>query len=177
MNKIFKYSPYIIGVIIGVIMVVYKIPISVESIINIFCGAFLLYLIIYSLLYVYIKYRIKLFLTNKISDLDKLEKTINSIPSNQLKYYYIIMLSLGYSVKKDFEKALSLLENIDISKQNSKIKANYFNNKALFLYKVGKKDEAKIVIEANKELFDKYLSDITMASALQDTIETINESK
>lgn len=177
MYKIFKYSPIIIGGIIGLIMAIYDIPLSIDNIVSIFLLASVFFLIVYTFFFLYIKYKIKLFLSNKEVNLKKLEKMINNFPSNQLKCYFMVNLSLGYSIKKDYKKALELLDKIDISKQNNKMKVTYYNNMALFLYNLGEKEKAKIIIEKNKELFDRYLTDINLASILQDTIEKINANK
>lgn len=177
MYKIFKYSPIIIGGIIGLIMAIYDIPLSIDNIVSIFLLASVFFFIVYTFFILYIRYKIKLFLSNKAINLDKLETIISNFPSNQLKCYFIIDLSVGYSIKKDFQKALELLDRLDINKQNKKTKVLYYNNKAYFLYKLGKKEEAKEIIEKNKELFDRYLTDVTIASILQDTIEKINNDK
>jgi len=177
MNKFLKYSPLILGGVIGIVMAIYDIPFSIDNIINIFLFSSVLFLIIYTIFLLYIKYKIKLFISNKEVDLNKLEKVISNFPNKQLKCYFMVNLSLGYSIKKDYKKALELLEWIDTSKQNSKMKVTYYNNMALFLYRSGKKEEAKKILEENKELFDKYLADTNVASILRDNIKEINNDK
>lgn len=174
MNIFLKYSSFILGGIIGISMFVFKIPINI---LTLFLISLFIFSVIYIFVYLHIQYKIKLFLSDKEVDLDKLENNILSISNKKLRTYFMINLSVGYSVKKDFEKALYLLEKIDITRQSNKTKVIYYNNMAFFLYKIEKKEEAKDLLEKEKELFEKYLTDITIASILQDTMETVKNNK
>lgn len=87
MNKILKYGPIILGLIIGIFIIESDMDLNINNISIIFVSLILLFSLIYSLITLCIFKKINNVLINKSKD-EKLYNLIKGIPGVNLRYYY-----------------------------------------------------------------------------------------
>lgn len=175
MFKFIKYFPYILGVFIGIIFILFDKLVNPLNIILTTISVFVFFVLIFSLQLIYLNKKINYFVKTGSIDFERLTKEIDSISDASLRGLLFINLSVAYSLKDDYITALNVLERVQIKKTNEKNALIYYNNKAYYLYKIGKIGDAKEIMRDQKRLFEKYKDNIQFATIIRDTINLVGE--
>ncbi len=172
--RIMRYV--VIGVIVGLGFVIFEIPLTFDNIFNLFLISFIVIggFVLSKILYV--NKELKKYLIDSGYSLKKVEEKINKMAEDNLKITLLINISVAYSIKKDYENAIRILDSIDISKKMGRIKVVYYNNLVVFLLKSGQVLESSELLNKNMDLFNKYLTNIQTASFLKHTIEEVEKA-
>lgn len=88
--------------------------------------------------------------------IQELDELFEGVKQSNLRACYSINLSVAYAEKKEYEKGLHCLYEINPDKLRGQMKAAYWANRSFFCFHVGKTEEGRNILKEQATLFSKY---------------------
>lgn len=109
-------------------------------------------------------------------DPDRYIKELHELLDGAKKWNLVLCrnmnLSMAYAEKKDYEKALQYLEELDPARMQGELKAVYWANRGLFCLYTGKTEEGQKMLLEQKPILEAYQKNPYVAEAVKHLHET-----
>lgn len=88
-------------------------------------------------------------------------------------------LSMAYAEKRDYEKALQCLEELDPGRMQGELKAAYWANRSLFCFHTGKSEEGQKILLEQKAILTAYRGNpyVAVAAELLPAVEKMEQAE
>lgn len=104
-------------------------------------------------------------------DPDRYIKELHELLDGARKWNLVLCrnmnLSMAYAEKKDYEKALQCLEELDPARMQGELKAAYWANRGLFCLHTGKLEEGRKMLQEQKAILEAYQANPYVAEAVK----------
>lgn len=104
-------------------------------------------------------------------DPDRYIKELHELLDGAKKWNLVLCrnmnLSMAYAEKKDYEKALQYLEELDPSRMQGELQAVYWANRGLFCLYTGKTEEGQKMLLEQKPILEAYQKNPYVAEAVK----------
>jgi len=104
-------------------------------------------------------------------DPDRYIKELHELLDGAKKWNLVLCrnmnLSMAYAEKKDYEKALQYLEELDPARMQGELRAAYCANRGLFCFHTGKTEEGRKILREQKAILEAYQANPYVAAAVK----------